>query len=113
MIDFKNVNKLLGGRDILKDADFRINKGERIGFVGPNGAGKTTITNLLNRFYDIEEGSITIDGVDIKDIEITKSSSDGTNACAIFSLKMPKKQPHQMLMTTIMNVEGVANVEEL
>ena len=52
-------------------------------------------------------------GAYIKDIEITKSSSDGTNACAIFSLKMPKKQPHQMLMTTIMNVDGVANVEEL
>ena len=52
-------------------------------------------------------------GAYIRDIEITKSNTDGTVACAIFSLKMPKKQPHRMLMTTIMNVEGVSNVEEL
>ena len=49
----------------------------------------------------------------IKDIEITKSNADGAQACAIFSLKMPKKQPHRVLMTNIMNVEGVVTVEEL
>ena len=41
---------------------------DRIAFVGSTGAGKTTITNLLNRFYDIQSGSITIDGADIRTI---------------------------------------------
>ena len=42
--------------------------GQKIAFVGSTGAGKTTITNLINRFYDINEGKITIDDVDIRDI---------------------------------------------
>ena len=58
MIDFKNVNKLLGGRDILKDADFRINKGERIGFVGPNGAGKTTVFSMICGDMSPDKGEI-------------------------------------------------------
>ena len=42
--------------------------GQKIAFVGSTGAGKTTITNLINRFYDIQEGTITYDGIDVKDI---------------------------------------------
>lgn len=54
---------------ILKHMDLYAHAGQKVAFVGSTGAGKTTVTNLLNRFYDIQEGSITIDGVDIKDYE--------------------------------------------
>ena len=53
---------------ILKDISLYAKPGQKIAFVGSTGAGKTTITNLINRFYDIQSGSITIDGVDIRHI---------------------------------------------
>lgn len=56
------------GKTILKHISLYAKPGQKIAFVGSTGAGKTTITNLLNRFYDIESGSITIDGVDIHKI---------------------------------------------
>lgn len=55
---------------VLRDISFRIEKGETIALVGSTGSGKTTIINLLNRFYDIQKGSIEIDGRDIRDFEI-------------------------------------------
>lgn len=55
-------------REILKDISLYAKPGQKIAFVGSTGAGKTTITNLINRFYDIQSGSITIDGVDIRHI---------------------------------------------
>lgn len=54
---------------ILKDISLYAKPGQKIAFVGSTGAGKTTITNLINRFYDIQGGSITIDGVDIRHIK--------------------------------------------
>ncbi|MBQ5362017.1 MAG: ABC transporter ATP-binding protein [Clostridia bacterium] len=53
-------------KTVLKNISLYAHPGQKIAFVGSTGAGKTTITNLLNRFYDIESGSITIDGIDIK-----------------------------------------------
>ena len=53
---------------ILKDVSLYAKPGQKIAFVGSTGAGKTTITNLINRFYDIEQGEITVDGVDVKKI---------------------------------------------
>ncbi|MCI8660276.1 MAG: ABC transporter ATP-binding protein [Lachnospiraceae bacterium] len=53
---------------ILKDVSLYAKPGQKIAFVGSTGAGKTTITNLINRFYDIQGGSITVDGVDIRRI---------------------------------------------
>lgn len=53
---------------ILKDISFTINPGETIALVGKTGSGKTTITNLLNRFYDIQKGEILLDGINIKEI---------------------------------------------
>lgn len=56
-------------KTVLKDISLYAKPGQKIAFVGSTGAGKTTITNLLNRFYDIQDGSITIDGTDIKNIK--------------------------------------------
>lgn len=56
-------------KTILKNISLYAKPGQKIAFVGSTGAGKTTITNLLNRFYDIDKGSITIDGIDIRDID--------------------------------------------
>ena len=56
-------------KTILKNISLYAHPGQKIAFVGSTGAGKTTVTNLLNRFYDIEEGRITIDGVDIQNIK--------------------------------------------
>ena len=54
------------GQTVLKHVSLYAHAGQKIAFVGSTGAGKTTVTNLLNRFYDIDEGTITIDGVDIR-----------------------------------------------
>lgn len=56
-------------KTILKKVSLYAKPGQKIAFVGSTGAGKTTITNLMNRFYDIDSGSITIDGVDIRKLE--------------------------------------------
>ena len=53
-------------KTVLHNVDLYATPGQKIAFVGSTGAGKTTITNLLNRFYDIQEGIITIDGIDVK-----------------------------------------------
>lgn len=58
------------GKTILKNISLYAKPGQKIAFVGSTGAGKTTITNLLNRFYDIQEGSITIDGINIRDYKM-------------------------------------------
>ena len=54
---------------MLKDVSLYARPGEKIAFVGSTGAGKTTITNLINRFYDVQEGKITYDGINVKKIK--------------------------------------------
>lgn len=67
---FSNVNFGYSPEKIvLHDINIDAQPGQKIAFVGGTGAGKTTITNLINRFYDINSGSITYDGIDIKDIK--------------------------------------------
>lgn len=61
-VDFGYVDEKM----VLHNVDVYANPGEKIAFVGATGAGKTTITNLINRFYDIQKGTITYDGIDIK-----------------------------------------------
>ncbi len=63
-VDFSYVN----GKKVLNDISLYAHPGQKIAFVGATGAGKTTIANLINRFYDINEGTILYDGINIKDI---------------------------------------------
>ena len=56
------------GHPILKDISLFAKPGQKIAFVGSTGAGKTTITNLINRFYDVQKGRVIYDGIDVKDI---------------------------------------------
>ena len=70
-IDYKDVCfEYVNGKPILKNINLSIKCGETIAFVGNSGGGKTTLVNLLPRFYDIKSGSISIDGQDIRDLEL-------------------------------------------
>lgn len=67
-IEFKNVGfKYADSKQVLDNLSFSVKAGKTVAFVGPSGSGKTTISALIPRFYDITEGSITIDGEDIRD----------------------------------------------
>lgn len=69
-LEFKNVDFSYDGKNqILKDISFYADPGEKIAFVGSTGAGKTTITNVITRFYEIDNGSIEVDGIDTRDIK--------------------------------------------
>jgi len=71
-ISFENVwFEYEPGVPVLKNANFEVKAGELIALVGNSGGGKTTIANLIPRFYDITQGSIKIDGIDIKNIDLT------------------------------------------
>lgn len=69
-ITFSNVNfSYANGKQVLFDFNLDIHSGEKIALVGHTGSGKTTVVNLLMRFYDVNQGNILIDGVDIQDID--------------------------------------------
>ncbi|HEY2933003.1 MAG TPA: ABC transporter ATP-binding protein [Acidobacteriota bacterium] len=66
-IEFRNVSFHYNrGEPVLRNVSFTVSAGEKIAIVGATGAGKSTIINLLNRFYDVSEGSVMIDGVDVR-----------------------------------------------
>jgi len=71
-IELKNVSFKYDNEYVLKDFSLKVKKGQTVALVGQSGSGKSTIANLLTRFYDVNEGSISIDGKDIK--HITKTS---------------------------------------
>jgi ATP-binding cassette subfamily B protein len=72
-IRFSNVSfRYEKDKQVLENINLHIRAGETVAFVGPSGAGKTTICSLIPRFYDVNEGSITIDGIDVRDM--TKKS---------------------------------------
>ncbi|MEG1528397.1 MAG: ABC transporter ATP-binding protein [Clostridia bacterium] len=69
-IDFKNLTfSYESDKVVLKNISLYAKRGQKIAFVGSTGAGKTTITNLINRFYDVDDGNITYDGIDINNIK--------------------------------------------
>jgi ABC-type multidrug transport system fused ATPase/permease subunit len=71
-IEFRHVSFSYNGEDkVLKDVSFSVRQGETVAIVGATGAGKTSLLHLLERFYEVEEGAILIDGIDIRKREIT------------------------------------------
>jgi ATP-binding cassette subfamily B protein len=93
-IEFKNVYfSYVEGEPVLKNFSLKVDPGEKIALVGHTGSGKTTIVNLLMRFYDIDEGEILIDGVNIK--EITKESLRNTISI--------------VLQDTVLFIDSIAN----
>ncbi|MDZ7878083.1 MAG: ABC transporter ATP-binding protein [Saprospiraceae bacterium] len=70
-VEFKNVDFAYDGETfVLKNVSFKLKQGETLAIVGSTGSGKTTITSVLNRFYDIQGGAITIDGTDIREFDL-------------------------------------------
>ncbi len=67
-LDIKNVSfSYVKDKPLLRDLDLKVTPGQRVAIVGPTGCGKTTLINLLMRFYDVDKGSIAVDGRDIRD----------------------------------------------
>jgi ATP-binding cassette subfamily B protein len=72
VIRFEHVTfSYVDGEPVLKDVSFEVLPGQRIGIVGATGSGKTTIVSLLLRFYDVQEGRITIDGTDLRELDLS------------------------------------------
>lgn len=69
-IEFDHVTYQAGDRKILDDVSFEIKAGQTLGIMGSTGSGKTTLINLLKRMYDVTDGSIKIDGIDIRDLPL-------------------------------------------
>ena len=69
-IELRNIGFKYGTRTVLKDVSLTIQAGEMIGLVGPSGSGKSTLVNLVCRFYDVSEGSILVDGTDVRSFAI-------------------------------------------
>lgn len=69
-IEFDHVNYSTDGENILKDISFKVANGKSLGIIGNTGSGKTTIMNLLCRFYDVTDGSIKVDGTDVREYDL-------------------------------------------
>lgn len=70
-VDYHNVTfGYEEGVNVLEAFDLHVKAGEKIALVGPTGAGKTTVINLLTRFYDMQEGSVTVDGINVRDVTL-------------------------------------------
>ena len=70
VVNFDNVTFAYRDKDVLKNFSLNIKSGERVGVVGLSGAGKTTLVNLLLRMYDVSNGAISVDGMDVRDVTI-------------------------------------------
>jgi len=69
-VTIENINFRYGDENVLKNFSIEVPKGKTVALVGQSGSGKSTIANLLTRFYDVQEGAVKIDGINIKDMNI-------------------------------------------
>ena len=74
-IALENINFRYAEENVLKNFSLEVKKGQSVALVGQSGSGKSTIANLLTRFYDVQEGAIKIDGVDLKDMKMNSLRS--------------------------------------
>ena len=70
MLQAEHISKSFGKTQVLRDIDFSVNSGDVTSIIGASGSGKSTLADLLPRFYDVEEGQITIGGIDIRDFSV-------------------------------------------
>jgi ATP-binding cassette subfamily B protein len=71
-IEIRGIGFRYGNRQVIENVDLTIEPGEMIGLVGPSGSGKSTLVNLVCRFYDVAQGSILVDGVDIRQFPVSE-----------------------------------------
>lgn len=69
-IEFRDVKFRHGAREIIRGINLKIAPGEMVGFVGPSGAGKTTLVNLACRFFEVSEGAVLVDGINLSDVDV-------------------------------------------
>lgn len=69
-LTFRNVGFTMDGHELLKDINLEVNPGQTLGIMGMTGSGKTTLVNLIERFYDVTEGAILLDGTDIRSLPL-------------------------------------------
>ena len=74
-VEFSNVSFAVEGKQILEDISFSLPAGKTLGIMGATGSGKSSIINLLQRFYDVNEGAVKLDGVDIRDLTLKQLRS--------------------------------------
>jgi len=71
-VEFKQVSFSYGDEPVLKDISFKVLPGQTVGIIGPTGSGKSTLVNLLSRFYDTTSGEVIVDGLKVRDWDISK-----------------------------------------
>ena len=110
------------GEEVLKDVSFRVAPGEKVAIVGATGSGKTTLISLLTRFYDVQKGSITVDGLDVREWDETAlRRSIGVVLQDVFlfagtveeNLRLGEDLPHERLVAAAKEVHAHAFIERL
>jgi len=97
VLEFSSVDKSFGGLKVIDDVSFNIEIGSRSALIGPNGAGKTTIFNLLSGIYEVDNGTITLDNIDITSVPARKRVDLGMSR----SFQNIRLMPH---LSTVENV---------
>jgi ATP-binding cassette subfamily B protein len=123
-VEFHNVSFSLGEKSILNDITFTLAAGKTIGIMGATGTGKTSIINLLQRFYDVTEGEIKLDGINIKELttkQLRKSISLVMQDVFLFSdtinenVKMGKKYliNHEEIVDAVADAQARDFIERM